>query len=65
MITIIQVTDGWETAYYTNFSLYGGGQPIVLSYSTSPAFEQLLRGTATRRRSDRQHRPGRRGVQAD
>ncbi len=37
----IQVTDGWETAYYTNFSLYGGSQPIVLSYSTSPAFEQL------------------------
>ena len=38
----IQVTDGWETAYYTNFSLYGGGQPIVLSYSTSPAFEQIF-----------------------
>ena len=38
----IQVTDGWTTAYYTNFTLYGGGQPIVLSYSTSPAFEQLF-----------------------
>lgn len=38
----IQVTDGWNTAYYTNNSLYGGGQPIVLSYSTSPAFEQLF-----------------------
>jgi thiamine transport system substrate-binding protein len=37
----IVVTDGWDTAYYTNFTLYGGSQPIVLSYSTSPAFEQL------------------------
>lgn len=36
------VTDGWETAYYTNFSLHGGEQPIVLSYATSPAFEQLF-----------------------
>jgi thiamine transport system substrate-binding protein len=36
------VVDGWETAYNTNFSLHGGGQPIVLSYATSPAFEQLF-----------------------
>jgi thiamine transport system substrate-binding protein len=36
------VVDGWETAYYTNFSLAGGEQPIVLSYATSPAFEQLF-----------------------
>ncbi|HML96881.1 MAG TPA: thiamine ABC transporter substrate-binding protein [Tepidiformaceae bacterium] len=36
------VTDGWETAYNTNFSLHGGEQPIVLSYATSPAFEQLF-----------------------
>ncbi len=38
----LQVVDGWETAYNTNFSLHGGGQPIVLSYATSPAFEQLF-----------------------
>lgn len=38
----LQVVDGWETAYYTNFSLAGGSQPIVLSYATSPAFEQLF-----------------------
>ncbi|MEO8541678.1 MAG: thiamine ABC transporter substrate-binding protein [bacterium] len=36
------VVDGWETAYNTNFSLKGGAQPIVLSYATSPAFEQLF-----------------------
>ena len=38
----MKVVDGWETAYYTNFSLAGGSQPIVLSYATSPAFEQLF-----------------------
>lgn len=38
----MKVVDGWETAYNTNFSLYGGGQPIVLSYATSPAFEQMF-----------------------
>ena len=36
------VVAGWETAYNTNFSLKGGPQPIVLSYATSPAFEQLF-----------------------
>ncbi|MGI8926009.1 MAG: thiamine ABC transporter substrate-binding protein [Tepidiformaceae bacterium] len=36
------VVDGWETAYNTNFTLHGGEQPVVLSYSTSPAFEQLF-----------------------
>lgn len=38
----LEVVDGWETAYYTNFTLAGGKQPIVLSYATSPAFEQLF-----------------------
>lgn len=36
------VADGWETAYNTNFSLHGGQQPIVLSYASSPAFEQMF-----------------------
>ena len=36
------VVDSWETAYNTNFSLKGGKQPIVLSYATSPAFEQMF-----------------------
>ncbi len=36
------VADSWQAAYNTNFSLKGGGQPIVLSYSTSPAFEQMF-----------------------
>lgn len=35
------VVDGWTTAYYTNFSGSSGQgpQPIVVSYSTSPAAE--------------------------
>ena len=41
------VVDGWETAYNTNFTLHGGGQPIVLSYASSPPYEQL---DASRRR---------------
>ncbi len=36
------VVDSWETAYNTNFTLKGGKQPIVLSYATSPAFEQMF-----------------------
>ncbi len=35
------VVDGWETAYYTNFSASSGRgpQPMVLSYASSPAAE--------------------------
>ena len=35
------VVDGWETAYYTNFSASSGNgpQPMVVSYATSPAAE--------------------------
>lgn len=37
----MKVVDGWDTAYNVNFTLHGGGQPIVLSYATSPAYEQM------------------------
>ena len=37
----MKVVDGWDTAYNVNFSLHGGGQPIVLSYATSTAYEQM------------------------
>lgn len=43
------VVDSWETAYNTNFTLKGGKQPIVLSYASSPAFEQMF---ATPKRDD-------------
>ena len=35
----VLVTTGWEDAYYTSFSLYGGDRPLVVSYTTSPAAE--------------------------
>jgi len=37
----VVVVDGWETAYYTNFSASSGNgpQPMVVSYSSSPAAE--------------------------
>jgi thiamine transport system substrate-binding protein len=38
------VVDGWETAYYTNFSASSGKgpQPMVVSYGTSPAAEVVF-----------------------
>lgn len=40
----IVVVDGWETAYYTNFSASSGqgSQPMVVSYASSPPVEVLF-----------------------
>ena len=40
----VVVVDGWETAYYTNFSGSSGHgpQPMVVSYGTSPAAEVIF-----------------------
>jgi thiamine transport system substrate-binding protein len=40
----VVVVDGWETAYYTNFSASTGQgpQPMVVSYGTSPAAEVIF-----------------------
>lgn len=40
----VVVVDGWDTAYYTNFSGSSGkgAQPMVVSYATSPAAEVLF-----------------------
>jgi thiamine transport system substrate-binding protein len=40
----VVVVDGWETAYYTNFSGSSGHgpQPMVVSYGTSPAAEVVF-----------------------
>ncbi|MCX6037783.1 MAG: thiamine ABC transporter substrate-binding protein [Chloroflexi bacterium] len=39
----VVVVDGWETAYYTNFSASSGHgpQPLVVSYGSSPAAEVI------------------------
>jgi thiamine transport system substrate-binding protein len=41
------VVDGWETAYYTNFSGSSGRgpQPMAVSYATSPAAEVIFAET--------------------
>ncbi len=41
------VVDGWETAYYTNFSGSSGhgAQPLVVSYASSPAAEVVYATT--------------------
>lgn len=43
----VVVVDGWETAYYTNFSASSGQgpQPMVVSYGTSPAAEVIFAET--------------------
>jgi len=43
----VVVVDGWETAYYTNFSGSSGRgpQPLVVSYGTSPAAEVIFAET--------------------
>jgi len=43
----VVVVDGWETAYYTNFSGSSGRgpQPMVVSYGTSPAVEVVFAET--------------------
>jgi len=43
----VVVVDGWETAYYTNFSASSGRgpQPMVVSYGTSPAAEVFFAET--------------------
>ncbi len=38
----VTITSGWTEAYYTDFSLYGGTKPIVLSYASSPAAEVMF-----------------------
>jgi len=43
----VVVVDGWETAYYTNFSGSSGDgpQPMVVSYASSPAAEVVFAET--------------------
>jgi thiamine transport system substrate-binding protein len=43
----LAVVDGWETAYYTNFSGSSGHgpQPMVVSYGSSPAAEVIFAET--------------------
>ena len=38
----VQVTSGWQEAYNSSFSRYGGDRPIVVSYSTDPAAEVIF-----------------------
>jgi thiamine transport system substrate-binding protein len=38
----VKVVNDWETAYYTEFSRWGGQYPIVVSYGSSPPFEVIF-----------------------
>jgi len=41
----VRVVNDWNTAYYTEFSLWGGTRPIVVSYNSSPPFEFIFAET--------------------
>jgi thiamine transport system substrate-binding protein len=38
----VHVVNDWETAYYTEFSRWGGAYPLVVSYGSSPPFEVIF-----------------------
>lgn len=38
----VKVVNDWETAFYTEFSRWGGQRPIVVSYSSSPAVDLIF-----------------------
>jgi thiamine transport system substrate-binding protein len=38
----VLVVNNWETAYYTEFTRWGGTRPIVISYGSSPPFEVIF-----------------------
>ncbi|NJL95205.1 MAG: thiamine ABC transporter substrate-binding protein [Anaerolineae bacterium] len=38
----VLVVDGWESAYYTEFTRYGGAYPLVISYASSPPAEIIF-----------------------
>lgn len=38
----VLVVNDWETAYYSEFSQWGGTRPIVVSYGSSPPFEVIF-----------------------
>ncbi len=37
-----RVVNDWETAYFAEFTLWGGPAPLVVSYGSSPPFEVLF-----------------------
>jgi thiamine transport system substrate-binding protein len=38
----VLVVNDWETAYYTEFSRWGGTRPVVISYGSSPPVEMIF-----------------------
>jgi thiamine transport system substrate-binding protein len=38
----VKVVNDWETAYYGEFSRWGGQYPVVVSYGSSPPFEVIF-----------------------
>jgi thiamine transport system substrate-binding protein len=41
----VLVVNNWESAYYSEFSRWGGTRPVVVSYGSSPPFEVIFAET--------------------
>ena len=41
----VLVVNDWESAYYSEFTRWGGSRPLVVSYSSSPPFEIIYAET--------------------
>jgi thiamine transport system substrate-binding protein len=41
----LKVVNDWESAYYGDFTVHGGGRPIVVSYGSSPPAEVIFAET--------------------
>lgn len=41
----VNVVNDWETAYYAEFTQWGGSDPLVVSYGSSPPFEVIYAET--------------------
>ena len=41
----VSVVNDWESAYYAEFSQWGGSDPLVVSYGSSPPFEVIFAET--------------------
>lgn len=38
----VKVVNDWETAFYTDFSRWGGERPVVVSYASSPPVDMIF-----------------------
>ena len=53
----VDVVPDWDTAYYSDFTPYGGDSPMVVSYASSPPAEVVFARSRSTRRQRVSSRP--------